>query len=186
VIFVERKKRWRAFFITLCWALFVCGTDGQTPNPAKIEDASIERAKILKAADQMDLLAHQNELLLKEIEILKLAVARLEEENKKIRKEMAEEASARARERELLIEEVTRLTVGGKASAAKTPPPASIPAEHEKGYEHVVAAGETLWTIALAYRKEGVSVSAEELAASNRLPPNGVIRPGQKIFIPKK
>jgi regulator of replication initiation timing len=72
-----------------------------------------------------------------------------------------------------------------------TPPPeddgapASPPPKPQKGYYHVVASGETLTLICAAYRENGVNVSASAIRKANGLTEKSVLKPGQKLFIPK-
>jgi regulator of replication initiation timing len=67
-------------------------------------------------------------------------------------------------------------------TADDTPPP--VP-KKEKGYNHIVAPGETVPMIAAAYRDAGIKVTAAEIRKANGLAPDSVLTPGQKIFIPK-
>jgi LysM repeat protein len=67
-------------------------------------------------------------------------------------------------------------------SANDTPPPAP---KKEKGYYHVVASGETVSMIAAAFRDQGVKVTASQIRKANGLAPDSVLKPGEKLFIPK-
>jgi LysM repeat protein len=67
-------------------------------------------------------------------------------------------------------------------SGDDTPPPAP---KKEKGYSHVVAPGETVTMIVQAYRDQGVKVTAAQIRKANGLTPDSVLKPGQKLFIPK-
>jgi LysM repeat protein len=68
------------------------------------------------------------------------------------------------------------------ASATDPPPPAP---KKEKGYYHVVAEGETVSMIAAAFRDQGVKVTASQIRKANGLTPDSVLKPGEKLFIPK-
>jgi LysM repeat protein len=68
------------------------------------------------------------------------------------------------------------------ASATDDAPPAPRP---QKGYYHVVATGETLTLICEAYRDNGVKVTVSQIRRANGLTEKSVLKPGQKIFIPK-
>jgi regulator of replication initiation timing len=59
------------------------------------------------------------------------------------------------------------------------------PAKPQKGYYHIVAAGETLTLICNAYRQDGVNVSVAEVRKANGLTDKSVLKVGQKLFIPK-
>jgi regulator of replication initiation timing len=73
--------------------------------------------------------------------------------------------------------------------AGAIPPPADAtappPPKPQKGYYHVVASGETLTLICAAYRENGVNVSASAIRKANGLTEKSVLKPGQKLFIPK-
>ena len=90
----------------------------------------------------------------------------------------------------------------GKATA-ETPPPARKPPRAttpspedppkntsgasggaEKGFEHVIAAGDTFSTIAQAYREKGVKVTTEQIQQANPKLKANSLRVGQKVFIP--
>ncbi len=69
------------------------------------------------------------------------------------------------------------------ASDDDSPPPP--PPKPQKGYYHIVASGETLTMICDAYRENGVKVSAAAIRKANGLTVDSVLKPGQKLFIPK-
>lgn len=72
------------------------------------------------------------------------------------------------------------------ADAATTPrlagPPAASPqtADSARAAEHVVQAGETLWSIARSYE-----TSVEALRDANGMRPDSIIQPGQRLRIPR-
>jgi LysM repeat protein len=70
------------------------------------------------------------------------------------------------------------------ADVAASDPPALEPRK-EKGYYHVVASGETVSMIAAAFRDQGVKVTAAQIRKANGLTPDSVLKPGEKLFIPK-
>ncbi len=55
----------------------------------------------------------------------------------------------------------------------------------QKGYYHVIAEGETLTLICNAYRDHGVNVTVAQIRKANGLTESSVLKPGQRIFIPK-
>jgi LysM repeat protein len=67
-------------------------------------------------------------------------------------------------------------------TADDTPPPAP---KKEHGYYHVVAPGETVSIIAAAFRDQGVKVTSAQIRRANGLTPDSVLKPGEKLFIPK-
>lgn len=63
--------------------------------------------------------------------------------------------------------------------------PAPPPPPKQKGYYHTVASGETVAMIAEAFREKGVNVTSAQIRRANSLTPDSVLKPGQKLFIPK-
>ncbi|HSI83693.1 MAG TPA: LysM peptidoglycan-binding domain-containing protein [Candidatus Methylacidiphilales bacterium] len=61
----------------------------------------------------------------------------------------------------------------------------SRPRTTENGFSHVVQKGQSLTLIAQAFREQGVNVSVDDIVKANDLPSRD-IKPGQKLFIPKK
>jgi regulator of replication initiation timing len=59
------------------------------------------------------------------------------------------------------------------------------PVKPQKGYYHIVASGETLILICNAYKENGVNVTVSEIRKANGLTEKSVLKPGQKLFIPK-
>lgn len=70
-----------------------------------------------------------------------------------------------------------------------TPAPPENPgqgnAAPERGFEHTVASGDTLSTIALAYREKGIKTSTEQILKANPGLVPEKMQVGQKIFIPR-
>lgn len=157
-------------------------------DPAAAEDAAIERQKILRAADQLELLSTQGASLSQQLMELRGEVAKLREENQNLRQQIQALEKARAAEREALLKEVSSIVAVGSPRTAPapgkpTPPPA--PSQSEVGFEHVVEPGQSLWAIAKAYQDAGVKVTVEDIRRANNLTSNS-LRAGQKLFIPKK
>jgi LysM repeat protein len=74
----------------------------------------------------------------------------------------------------------------GETSLAPPPDPAPAPApKPQKGYYHVVEAGETLTMICGAYRDKGVKVTVSQIRKANGLTEKSVLKVGEKLFIPK-
>jgi len=71
------------------------------------------------------------------------------------------------------------------ANADSAPDSTPPPPKPQKGYYHIVADGETLTLICEAYRDNGVKVTVSEIRKANGLTEKSVLKPGQKIFIPK-
>jgi LysM repeat protein len=85
--------------------------------------------------------------------------------------------AARAADRQYIIDDLTP-KIAGLAKAMQSPAPAA--AQPTEGYEHVVAAGETLSRIASEYK-----VSPEAIVKANNLKNPNALRVGQKLFIPR-
>ena len=82
----------------------------------------------------------------------------------------------------------TPAATSANPAATETPAPEkpSRPrAADDTGYSHVVQKGQTLGLIAQAFREQGVNVSVDDIVKANDLP-SREIKPGQKLFIPKK
>jgi hypothetical protein len=71
------------------------------------------------------------------------------------------------------------------SDASSTTDETSPQPKPQKGYYHVVADGETLTLICEAYRDNGVKVTVSEIRKANGLTEKSVLKPGQKLFIPK-
>ena len=78
-----------------------------------------------------------------------------------------------------------------KTPRAPVPPPEEAPKNggaaaggSEKGFEHVIAPGDTFSTIAQAYREKGVKVTSEQIQKANPHLKASSLRVGQKVFIP--
>ena len=54
----------------------------------------------------------------------------------------------------------------------------------EKGFEHAVASGDTLSTIAQAYKEKGIKVTVDQILKANPGLVPEKMKVGQKIFIP--
>ncbi|WP_410216239.1 LysM peptidoglycan-binding domain-containing protein [Paracoccus sp. (in: a-proteobacteria)] len=75
---------------------------------------------------------------------------------------------------------VVRDPFAGQAAATRAAPSAPAPAPSADAREHVVARGETAWSIA---RRHGVTV--QDLAAWNGLPLDMSLRTGQRLIVPQ-
>jgi len=169
----------------LLWGFFAAAltVTARAYDPAAAEDAAIERQKILRAADQLDLLATQGASLAQQLQEFRAELDKLRAENQSLRQQLSSMEKARASEKDALLKEVSAIIAsGGKSSPA--PVPAS-PAAKEEGFEHTVEAGQSLWAIAKAYQDAGIKVSIEDIRRANQLKDN-TLRTGQKLFIPKK
>jgi LysM repeat protein len=173
-------------------------------DPGAREDAQIERQKILRAADQIEAINDQHNKMVEEMEKLKAQIKAISEENAGLAKQVAEIKTQALKEREALLDQISKLLAEqekrltekiqqvAKAKTEETPrkpTPAKEPAanvKEEEGYDHVVQSGQTLWSIAQAYRDKGVKVTVEDIRKANNLKEGQGLRSGQKLFIPGK
>jgi hypothetical protein len=94
------------------------------------------------------------------------------------------------------FEKLGRATAEGPGSGKKSPrTPVPAPEDlsksgggassgGEKGFEHVIAAGDSFSTIAQAYREKGVKVTSEQIQKANPNLKANSLKVGQKVFIP--
>ena len=164
-------------------------------DPGATQDAVIERQKLLKATDQIDLAVQQTGQLQQDVVSLKERVKKLEAENAELKRGLEEQEKARAREKDALLKEVSKIVAsgpGGKTggkeshSAAGQPGPKGDGGSAEQGYEYTVEAGQNLWAIAKAYQEKGVKVSVEDICKANNMSKDQPLKTGQRLFIPKK
>jgi nucleoid-associated protein YgaU len=165
---------------------------GQSDSlPAQRADSEEERAKILRAADQIEILQQTIDQQKTEIAQLRADLQSLRDSLAKIQETLAKSETARSKEREVLLAEVGKLVAAAPKNAAPEKPKADLPPSvenqsGEKGVWHIVEKGQTLWLIAQAYQAEGFSVNVADLRKANNLGAGDTLRVGQKLFIPKK
>lgn len=161
-------------------------------SPSSIEDARIDRERVLRAADKLDFLTSQMENLQGEVAKLRSEADALRSENEALKRSMQELTAAQAADRQKLLDEVSQIVAKStSAKPAKTEVPAAPPAsgasaKQEKGYKHIVEKGQTVTAITRAYNAQGVKVTADDIIRANNLGPGAIVRAGQEIFIPKK
>jgi nucleoid-associated protein YgaU len=177
----------KRFFLTLLVVIGAVATAG-AQDPGAEQDAIAERQKILKAADQLELLAQQSAQLAQEVAGLKERVAKLEAANGELRLQLAQQQKDAAAERDKLLKEVSKIVAadGGKPARPAETGGTAAGAGQEAGFEYVVQQGQSLWAIADAYQKAGVNVTVEDIRKANNLGKDEVLKVGQKLFIPKK
>ena len=104
----------------------------------------------------------------------------------------------RQEDRELILKEIDKLAkvaaaapvaIKPRTSAKAAPTEDSVPtppapATPQKGYEYVVQKGDTLGTIAKAYREQGVKVTSSQILKANPGLDANKVYVGRKIFIP--
>ncbi len=114
------------------------------------------------------------------------------EDLKTLAEKVQEIDKKRQADRDLIIKQIEQL---GKVSAAppvktkpapKTPAPDETiaPATPQKGYEYTVKAGDTVGSIAKAYRDQGVKVTTTQILKANPGLDATKLYVGKKVFIP--
>ena len=184
--------------------LLVAGALSFTP-PARAQDAAVEERLNKLNAHVEDLLAAQAEqqkrlaAQTREIEVLREQAAKpagnfaSQEDLLKLAEKLKEIDQKRVADNEKILKEIEKLGRAGAAArtekkAGKIPPEAVEKAgtggSAEKGFEYVIQSGDTLSTIAQAYREKGIKITSEQVLKANPgLKPNS-LKVGQKIFIP--
>ena len=172
----------------LLTVLFLSGCLLPLPLPAQVspgaaEDAEAERRKILKAADQVDRMDAAVEDMKSRIAALEKILEEVKQQSNSFKESLANAAAQSKKEKDSLLEEVSKMLAEMKAKERRAEPPPK-PAERE-GYEHTVAKGDTLSSIAQAYNKEyGLKLTVESLRKANQLSQEATLKVGQKLFIP--
>ena len=162
---------------------FFLATVRAQQNPGAAEDAEAERRKILKAADQVDRMDSAVEEMKARIAALEKLLEDVKQQSNSLKESLAGTAAKAEKEKETLLEEVSKMLAEMRAKEKKAEV-AAKPAERE-GYEHTVAKGDTLSSIVQAYNKEyGLKLTVESLRKANQLSKDAPLKVGQKIFIP--
>ena len=115
------------------------------------------------------------------------------EELRKLAEKLQEIENKRVADNERIVKAIEKLEKA-PASGARAPrnlPTTETPRNNpgpggpaEKGYEYVIASGDTLSTIAQAYREKGVKVTVEQILKANPGLKEKSLKVGQKVFIP--
>lgn len=185
------------------------------------QEIEAARLRLLKAIDEIENMKISDESQRIQLESLYKEITQLKDENKKLRNELNEqkniiqelkasvEKSEKAlnAQREVLVSEVSRLSVETKKKSSKStkalhhaskqnqdteeePLPDMSPSSAEKRgreyYVHEVKRGQTLFSIVQAYRDQGATdATLQEVLEENNLKKNDILVAGQKIYIPK-
>ena len=160
----------------------------QSSNPAAAEDAEMERRKILKAADQVDRVDAQVDKIQARVSTLEKILDEVRLQSQSLKESLANTAAKASQDRTALLEEVSKLVAERKErekeKPAEKPLPIAKPAERD-GYEHVVAKGDTLSSIAQAYSEAyKTKITVESIRKANSLAKDASLKVGQKLIIP--
>jgi regulator of replication initiation timing len=112
------------FFSIICLAV---PARGEPPDPGTMQDTEAAREKILKASDQLDLIETNSEATKTSVDNMKADIAKLHDENSTLKQQLADLQAAfaqseasRAKERQVLLDEVAKLVAAGKTAPAKS------------------------------------------------------------------
>ena len=160
----------------------------QSSNPAAAEDAEMERRKILKAADQVDRVDAQVDKIQTRVSALEKILDEVRLQSQSLKESLANTAAKASQDRTALLEEVSKLVAERKErekeKPVEKPLPIAKPAERD-GYEHVVAKGDTLSSIAQAYSEAyKTKLTVESIRKANSLAKDASLKVGQKLIIP--
>jgi len=138
---------------------------------------------VAKLKERVEALAVSQQQLYQQMEAAR-------DDNARTRQQMADldralkalDDSQKAGRQEMVDTMVKRVSeILSRAPASRSPSsPSSQGARAERGYEHVVQAGQTLSEIAAAYK-----VKPQDIIKANKLDKPNALRVGQKLFIPE-
>jgi len=161
----------------------------QSNHPGAAEDAEMERRKILKAADQVDRVDQQVDQIQNRVATLEQLIAELRQQSQSLKESLANAAAKSSEERAALLDEVSKMLAERKEREKPKPSdkPTAQKVTEKEGYEHVVAKGDTLSSIAQAYNAEyQLKLTAESIRQANQLAKGAPLKVGQKILVPSK
>ena len=178
------------FLRSLALPLFIVATPllAQPSNPAAAEDAEMERRKILKAADQVDRVDAQVDKIQSRVSALEKILEEVRLQSQSLKETLSNTSAKAAQDRTALLDEVSKLLAERKEreKPAEKPLPIAKPAERD-GYEHVVAKGDTLSSIAQAYSEEyKIKITVDAIRKANSLSKDSPLKLGQKLVIPAR
>jgi LysM repeat protein len=121
----------RIFALLLVLCLVVLPGRAQVPDPGTVQndpavqqDAEAAREKLLKAADQLDMIQSNAETTKSAVDAMKLEVTQLQADNAALKQQLADlqaafdkSEAARAKERQVLLDEVADLIKSSKGAA---------------------------------------------------------------------
>ena len=178
------------FLRSLALPLFIVAIPllAQTSNPAAAEDAEMERRKILKAADQVDRVDAQVDKIQARVSALEKILEEVRLQSQSLKESLSNTSAKAAQDRTALLDEVSKLLAERKEREKEKPVEKSLPvskAVERDGYEHVVAKGDTLSSIAQAYSEEyKIKVTVDAIRKANSLSKDSPLKLGQKLVIP--
>jgi len=129
VAFLKKAVQVPVLIVSFCCCLTLSPAHAQDQDPAAQQDEEASRQKILKAADQIDMIETNSETTKASVDAMKADLAQLHDENAALKQQLADLQAAfnkseadRAKERQALLDEVADLVKSGKTSAVKKKP----------------------------------------------------------------
>jgi nucleoid-associated protein YgaU len=166
-------------------------------DPAADQDALIDRQKMLKAANQVEILDTQINSLKEEntgiknnLTSIQKDLDDLKRQNTALREQLLAFKAENDKQKKDLVNEVSNIVAkNSKATAASTAvstvkkTTATYEGEHAV---HTVAKGDTLSLIAKAYTENGIKTSVSDIIKANGMTLATPLKVGQTLIIPKK
>ena len=186
--------------------IFVLGISLVVPAALRGQDAAVEE-RLNKLAGQLEDLQTARVKLDERIGELAREVSHLREQSakpagnfasqdelRKLAEQLQEIDRKRVADNEKIVKEIEKIVKAGSGSrtvrkaekntAESVEKGASTGGGGEKVFEYVIQSGDTLSTIALAYRERGIKITSDQIMKANPgLKPTS-LQVGQKIYIP--
>ena len=159
-------------------------TDSSRSSMQEKENILLLREDVNRCKSRLETMEIEQQRILNEIKQLR---AKGTDENTRARLDelsnrMSALDAARASDRKAIVDQLSgNMAKMMGASSASRPSRASSAAISSTGYEHIVKDGETLSTIAAAYKTR-----SSVIIQANNLKNPDLLRKGQKLFIPKQ
>lgn len=188
---MKKNKGIKLFFtvpgacvLTLCFLAGCTTYDSSRSSTEEKENMLLLREDVNRCKSRLETMEIEQQRILNEIQQLR---AKGQDENTKARLDEFERRitaidAARVSDRQAIVDQISANVakmMGGGTATSKTATK-TTPTHSGTGYEHVVKEGETLSTIATAYKvKPSAIIEANDLKNPDNL------RKGQKLFIPQ-
>jgi len=186
--------------------IFILGISLLVPAALRGQDAAVEERLNKLAAQLEDLQTARVKLderigeLAKEVSNLRDQTAKpsgnfaSQEELRKLAEQLQEIDRKRVADNEKIVKEIEKIVKAGAGPRPGKKAEKPVVESVEKGptassgsgkvFEYVIQNGDTLSTIALAYREKGIKITSDQIVKANEgLKPNS-LKVGQKIYIP--
>ena len=172
--------------LPVLWTGLLSPLLAQSGNPAAAEDAEIERRKILKAADQVERMDQEFEKIQSRVSSLEQLLEEIKQQSQSLKESLANASAKAAQDRSALLDEVSKMLAERKEKErAKEKPAGAANPKPLEAYEHIVAKGDTLSSIAQAYNEEHkLKLTVDSIRKANQLGKDTPLKVGQKLVIP--